>query len=135
MKCGRKKIKILKGLNKLNKTIKEVTKLKFFEIVEVHEQTAKNLRGLKREEVKPALLSTPYPELKIRPKNTNDNIKRINKKKDHNVFGKFAKKNKPKSFSFLNLVVWIVSLPSKLVGWILKSMLREKDHINGKWLL
>ncbi|MGZ5285490.1 MAG: hypothetical protein ACXWB4_07530, partial [Kaistella sp.] len=90
MKCGRKKIKILKGLNKLNTTIKEVSKLKFFEIVEVHEQTAKNLRGLKREEVKPAILSTPYHELKISPENTNNNIKKINKKKDHNVFGKFA---------------------------------------------
>lgn len=103
--------------------------------MEVLEQTAKNLRGLKREEVKPEMLSTPYPELKISPENTNDKIKKINKKKDHNFFGKFAKKNKPKSFSFLNLVVWIVSLPSKLVGWILKSMLREKDHIHGKWLL
>ena len=135
MKCRREKTKILKGLNKLNTTINEVSKLKFFEIVEVLEQTAKDLRGSKSEEVKPAILSTPYPELKISPKNTNDNIKRINKRVDHNIFGKFEKKNKPKSFSFLNLVVWIVSLPSKLVGWILKSMLREKDHINGKWLL
>ena len=101
----------------------------------IQNRKTKNLRGVKREEVKPAILSTPYPELKISPENTNDNIKKINKKKDHNVFGKFAKKNKPKSFSFLNLVEWIVSLPSKLVRWILKSMLREKDHINGKWLL
>lgn len=103
--------------------------------MEVLEQTAKNLRGLKRDEVKPAILSTPNPELKIRPEDTNDKIKRINKKENHNICGKFEKKNKPKSFSFLNLVVWIVSLPSKLVGWIVKSMLREKDHINGKWLL
>lgn len=103
--------------------------------MEVLEQTAKNLRGVKREEIKPAILSTPYHELKISPKNTNDKIKRINKKEDHNIFGKFEMQNKPKSFSFLNLVVWIVSLPSKLVGSILKRMLREKDHINGKWLL
>lgn len=102
-------------------------------IVEVDNQTAKNLGGSKKNEVKLAILATQYPGVKINPKDITVNIQRIDKKEDHDDFGKFAKKNKPKSFSFGNVLLWIVFLPFKLSWWILKSMLMGKDHINGKW--
>ena len=60
--------------------------------IEVDEQTAQNLGGSKRNDVKLALLSVHYPGVKINPKNISVNINRINKKEDHNDFGKFAKK-------------------------------------------
>lgn len=101
--------------------------------IEVDEQTAQNLGGSKRNDVKLALLSVHYPGVKINPKNISVNINRINKKEDHNDFGKFAKKNKPKSFSFFNILLWIVFFPFKLAWWILKSIWKDNDDVNGKW--
>lgn len=101
--------------------------------IDVDEQTAKNLGGSKRDDVKIALLAIHYPGVKINPRNISVNIKRIDKKEDYNDLSKFTKKNKPKSFSFFNLLLWIVFFPFKLAWWILKSIWKDKDHVNGKW--
>ncbi|MCJ8498605.1 hypothetical protein MVI27_10070 [Chryseobacterium salipaludis] len=90
--------------------------------IEVDEQTAKDLGSLKRDEVKLAILAMHYPGVKVNPRNISVNIKRINKKEDYNVYGKFVKRNSPKSFSILNILSWIVFLPFKLAWWLLKSI-------------
>ncbi|GEC73155.1 hypothetical protein SAMN05443543_102177 [Flavobacterium flevense] len=102
--------------------------------IEVEDQIAINLGGSKRDDVKLAILSVHYPGVKINPKNISVNIAHINKKEEHNDFKKFAKKNKPKSsFSIGNIILWIIFFPFKLAWWILKSIWKDKDHINGKW--
>ena len=101
--------------------------------INVDEHTAKNLGGSKKDQVKLAILAIHYPGVRINPRSISVNIQRINKKENYNDFGKFAKKNKPKSFSFLNLLLWIVFFPFKLAWWIIKSIWNDNDHTNAKW--
>ena len=54
-------------------------------------------------------------------------------KEDYNDLTGFLKSNSPKkTFSFTNILTWIIFFPIKLAWWILKSIWHN-DHMASKW--
>ena len=102
--------------------------------IEIDDVTAKNLGGQNRDDVKKAILSVHFPGVKINPRQIGVEIKRgHSKKEDYNDLTGFLKSNSPKkTFSFTNILTWIIFFPIKLAWWILKSIWHN-DHMASKW--
>nr|WP_315198241.1 hypothetical protein [uncultured Flavobacterium sp.] len=107
--------------------------------IEVDIKTAQSLTGLKRDDVTSAILAIHYPGVKINPKQIGYEIKDIiepkttrnqnsNSKQTTNQY-----KQQKKSFSFSNIILWILFFPFKLVWWVLKNIWKD-DHLSKrKW--
>lgn len=102
-------------------------------VLELEDQTAKDLMGQNRDRVILALMAVHFPGVEIKPKNIGINVESIYEKADSNSAKQFLKKTKPSSFSFTNIILWILFFPFKLVWWMLKEIWNT-DHVTGKRL-
>lgn len=102
-------------------------------VLELEDQTAKDLMGQNRDRVILALMAVHFPGVEIKPKNIGINVESIYEKADSNNAKQFLKKTKPSSFSFTNIILWILFFPFKLVWWMLKEIWNT-DHVTSKRL-
>lgn len=99
--------------------------------IELDDRTASTLTGLKRDEVKLAILAIHFPGVKIKPNQIGCEIKDIRlpttTKVQKNEYVKKPSYSKQKSsFSILNILLWLLFFPFKLAWWILKKIWKEK---------
>lgn len=95
-------------------------------VLDLDDQTAKDLTGQNRDRVITAIMAVHFPGVRINPKNIGINIENIYEKTNHNSAEQFLKKTKPTSFSFSNIILWILFFPFKLAWWLLKKTWNEK---------
>ena len=110
--------------------------------IEVEDKTALDLHGPKRDEVKSAILAVHYPGVNIKPNQIGCTVTDIKETKttrnqNNNSEKPINYKSQKSSFSFSNIILWILFFPFKLVWWILKNVLKDlwkNDHIgNRNW--
>jgi hypothetical protein len=107
--------------------------------IDVEDKTALDLHGPKRNEVKSAILAVHYPGVNIKPNQIACTITDIKEPKTTRIQTSNSEKstnykNKKGSFSFSNIILWILFFPFKLVWWVLKNLLKDmwkNDHISG----
>ena len=99
--------------------------------IELDDRTASTLTGLKRDEVKLAILAIHYPGVKIKPNQIGceiidigpPKITKIQKNEYENNTNYIKQKS---SFSIVNIILWLLFFPFKLAWWLLKKTWNEK---------
>lgn len=108
--------------------------------IEVEDSVAKSLRGQNRKDVLTAILAIHYPGVRIKPNQVVCDIIEVREEKQSKSSSE-KKERRPindnetkKSFSFFNLILWILFFPFKLSWWILKVIFKwmYKEIINNK---
>ena len=108
-------------------------------VLELEDQTARDLMGQNSDSVILALMAVHYPGVKIIPRNIGINVeniqevKKVKEKTNHNNTRQFNNKTESSSFSFSNILLWILFFPFKLVWWILKNIWKDDHMSNRKW--
>ena len=99
--------------------------------IELDDRTASTLTGLKRDEVKLAILAIHYPGVKIKPNQIGCEIIDIrrpkttkNQKNEYENKTNYIKQKS--SFSIVNIILWLLFFPFKLAWWLLKKTWNEK---------
>ncbi|HAD79808.1 hypothetical protein [Empedobacter falsenii] len=88
--------------------------------IEVDIQTAKNLGGSKKDEVKLAILAIHYPGVKINPRQIGMEIKYDTPKQKAKTEKNKTEINEKKPITFFSILKFLIFLPFKLVWWFLK---------------
>lgn len=99
--------------------------------IELDDRTTSTLTGLKRNEVKLAILAIHFPGVKIKPNQIVCDIEDIRSpittKVEKNEYVKKTNYSKQKSsFSLVNIILWLLFFPFKLAWWLLKKTWNEK---------
>ncbi|RDI53760.1 hypothetical protein [Flavobacterium glaciei] len=99
--------------------------------IELDDRTASTLTGLKRDEVKLAILAIHFPGVRIKPNQIVCDIEAIRLPKttkvQKNEYEKKTNYSKQKSsFSLLSIILWLLFFPFKLAWWLLKKTWNEK---------
>lgn len=102
--------------------------------IELDDKTASSLTGLKRDEVKLAILAIHYPGVQIKPNQIGCEIKSISKPKVNNsrTYSSSSSKKSTNykktksSFSLFSIITFILFWPFKIVWWIFKMIWSEK---------
>jgi len=108
--------------------------------IDVEDKTALDLLGPKRNEVKSAILAVHYPGVNIKPNQIGCTVTDIKETKttrnqNNNSEKPINYKSQKSSFSFSNIILWILFFPFKLVWWILKNVLKDlwkNDHMSNR---
>ena len=100
--------------------------------IEVDDRTAQSLSGLKRDDVKLAILAVHFPGVKIKPNQIGCEIKDIKEPKTNQNQSRNSQKTtnykkQKSSFSFSNIILWILFFPFKLAWWMFKAIWNDKD--------
>ena len=100
--------------------------------IELDDKIAQSLGGPKRDEVKTAILAVHFPGVRIKPNQIGCEIQSIKEPKvTRNVSNNYEKTNNYKkqksSFSFSNILLWILFFPFKLAWWMFKAIWNDKD--------
>ncbi len=106
--------------------------------IELDDKIAQSLGGPKRDEVKTAILAVHFPGVRIKPNQIGCEIKDIkepktNQNQSRNSQKTINYKKQKKSFSFSNIILWILFFPFKLAWWILKNIWKDDHMGNRKW--
>ena len=106
--------------------------------IELDDKIAQSLGGPKRDEVKTAILAVHFPGVRIKPNKIGCEIKDIkepktNQNQSRNSQKTINYKKQKKSFSFSNIILWILFFPFKLAWWILKNIWKDDHMGNRKW--
>lgn len=99
--------------------------------IELDDRTASTLTGLKRDEVKLAILAIHYPGVKIKPNQIGCEIidirrPKITKNQKNEYENKTNYIKQKSSFSIVNIILWLLFFPFKLAWWLLKKTWNEK---------
>ena len=106
--------------------------------IELDDKIAQSLGGPKRDEVKTAILAVHFPGVRIKPNQIGCEIKDIkepktNQNQSRNSQKTINYKKQKKTFSFSNIILWILFFPFKLAWWILKNIWKDDHMGNRKW--
>lgn len=106
--------------------------------IELDNNIAQSLGGPKRYEVTSAILAVHYPGVKIKPNQIGCEIRdirepKITRNQNSNSEKTTNYKKQKSSFSFSNIILWILFFPFKLVWWILKNIWKDDHMSNRKW--
>jgi hypothetical protein len=104
--------------------------------IELEDKIAQSLLGPKRDDVKLAILAVHFPGVKIKPNQIGCEVNSVKETKvSKNSNSSYQKTNSYKqqksSFSFSNILLWIIFFPFKLVWWILKNIWKD-DHMSNR---
>lgn len=96
--------------------------------IELDDRTASTLTGLKRDEVKLAILTIHFPGVRIKPNQIVCDIEDIKspKIKKPDYVKKINYNKQKSSFSLVNIILWLLFFPFKLAWWLLKKTWNEK---------
>jgi hypothetical protein len=99
--------------------------------IELEDKIAQSLLGPKRDDVKLAILAVHFPGVKIKPNQIGCEVNEIRIPKPTKVEKNEYVKNpnyykQKKSFSILNIFLWLFFFPFKLAWWFLKKIWNEK---------
>lgn len=106
--------------------------------IELDDKIAQSLGGPKRDEVKTAILAVHFPGVRIKPNQIGCEIKDIKEPKTNQNQSRNSQKTtnykkQKSSFSFSNIILWILFFPFKLAWWILKNIWKDDHMGNRKW--
>lgn len=96
-------------------------------VLELDDETAKNLMGQNSDKVILAIMAVHFPGVEVNPRKVGVNVENISKKSQSTEKVNRRDKTK-KKFTLTNLILWIVFFPFKLIWWILKKIWKE-SHV------